>query len=262
MDATPGVDVVVPTFRRPEALERCLQALKRQTVAPASVVVVDDSATDRGPAWARNQGWRKGSAAVVAFTDDDCVPAPDWVETLAKAFMDPRLQAVEGRLLAPGREGTLEPIDAGPCVRWCRFPTANMAYRRTVLEGVGGFDERYFIHREDTDLAWRVLRAGHTIVRLPAAVVVHPDRPGVDRYVIDSEIRLYRLDPEKYAECFAKFVNRDALRSGRLRRMWRTLRATPSSPDIRPLSGREMRALFRSALRISWSWRRRSRGPA
>ena len=48
-----GVDVVIPTFKRPEALARCLEALERQTVPPESVEVVDDSEGDRGPAYSR-----------------------------------------------------------------------------------------------------------------------------------------------------------------------------------------------------------------
>ena len=76
------VDVVIPTFRRPEALARCLAALERQTVAPASVEVVDDSDADKGPAYSRNLGWRRGVSPIVAFTDDDCVPSEDWVESI------------------------------------------------------------------------------------------------------------------------------------------------------------------------------------
>ena len=44
-----GVDVVVPTFNRPDALARCLMALESQTVAPTSIQVIDDTETDYGP---------------------------------------------------------------------------------------------------------------------------------------------------------------------------------------------------------------------
>jgi glycosyltransferase involved in cell wall biosynthesis len=102
----PEISVVVPTRRRPELLERCLAALARQTVPPSryAIIVVDDASDsgtrgivqqmavslDRairyfpvrgthGPAKARNLGWRNAPSDVVVFTDDDCVPEPDWL---------------------------------------------------------------------------------------------------------------------------------------------------------------------------------------
>src|SRR5919199_1033676 len=101
--------VVVPTFRRPESLSRCLAALCAQAFDPAAyeVIVADDAASDEarrvvrcwaeraaarglalryvpvtgahGPAAARNAGWRAAHGPIIAFTDDDCVPTPDWL---------------------------------------------------------------------------------------------------------------------------------------------------------------------------------------
>ena len=67
-------------------------------------------------------------------------------------------------------------MDPHPSDRWNRFKTVNMAYKREVLEAVGGFDERYFIHREDTDIAWRAINLGFSISWVPRCVVNHPDR--------------------------------------------------------------------------------------
>ena len=67
------VDVVIPTFRRPDALASCLDSLKKQTLKPASIEVVDDSETDLGPGISRNIGWKRGSGRFVAFIDDDCL---------------------------------------------------------------------------------------------------------------------------------------------------------------------------------------------
>src|SRR5919204_417942 len=101
--------VVVPTFRRPESLSRCLAALCAQAFDPTAyeVIVADDAASDEarrvvtcwaeraaarglalryvpvtgahGPAAARNAGWRAARGQIIAFTDDDCLPAPDWL---------------------------------------------------------------------------------------------------------------------------------------------------------------------------------------
>ncbi|MDP1850369.1 MAG: glycosyltransferase, partial [Solirubrobacteraceae bacterium] len=97
------ISVVVPTRDRPEALARCLAALARQRGADElEIVVVDDSdgggaaapgarvvhGGARGPAAARNLGVRAARGAIVCFTDDDCVPAPDWAQRLAAACAD------------------------------------------------------------------------------------------------------------------------------------------------------------------------------
>ncbi len=54
-----GVDVVIPTFRRPDVLSRCLDSLSKQTIAPESIEIIDDSETDFGPGISRNIGWEK-----------------------------------------------------------------------------------------------------------------------------------------------------------------------------------------------------------
>src|SRR5690349_1100437 len=71
-----AVSVVVPTCGRPDLLRRCIAALEAQTLPPAryEIIVVDDTASRRGPAAARNIGWRRASAPIVAFTDDDTTP--------------------------------------------------------------------------------------------------------------------------------------------------------------------------------------------
>ncbi|MDQ5852192.1 MAG: glycosyltransferase, partial [Chloroflexota bacterium] len=105
---TIAVSVVVPTFERPALLQRCLAALLGQQFEPSNyeVVVVDDGVSDetrrlvecwsergkargvcvrylaaphtRGPAAARNIGWRAARGAIIAFTDDDCIPDANW----------------------------------------------------------------------------------------------------------------------------------------------------------------------------------------
>ena len=79
---TVSVDVVIPTFRRPVELAKCLESLSKQTVSPTSIEVIDDSETDYGPGISRNIGWKRGSADVVAFLDDDCIAPENWIETI------------------------------------------------------------------------------------------------------------------------------------------------------------------------------------
>ena len=85
---TPVVSVVVPTCGWPDLLRRCVAALEAQTLPAHAVeiIVVDDTLTRRGPAAARNISWRRARAPIVAFTDDDAVPAADWLERGLAAF--------------------------------------------------------------------------------------------------------------------------------------------------------------------------------
>jgi len=241
------VDVVIPTFRRPEALARCLDALERQTVAPASVEVVDDSDADRGPAYSRNLGWRRGVSPIVAFTDDDCVPSEDWIESIQRRFANPDLGGVEGSVTTPDSSGAPSDMNPNPRDRWNRFKTANMAIRREVLEQVGGFDERYYIHREDTDLAWRVINAGHVIEWAPDCSVHHPDRGGVPRIAIRSEQLLYRCDPSKYLEVAAASISMSSISDGTWRSLRRGMREVQEPDGVAALSRGESLSLWSRA---------------
>ena len=90
------VDVVIPTFRRPEALAACIESLKEQTIEPASIEVVDDSETDYGPGVSRNIGWKRGSGRYVAFIDDDCIADKEWIEGIQRAFSKNDIGGIEG----------------------------------------------------------------------------------------------------------------------------------------------------------------------
>jgi glycosyltransferase involved in cell wall biosynthesis len=127
------VSVVVPTCGRPALLARCLRALERQSLPREAyeVIVVEDRER-KGPAAARNRGWRRAAAAIVAFTDDDTEPARDWLEQGLAAFQDP-IDAVTGRIVMPIPE---EPTDYERDARGlerAEFVTANCFLRRGLL---------------------------------------------------------------------------------------------------------------------------------
>ena len=201
------VSVVVPTFRRPELLARCLAALRAQDFDPGAweILIADDAAdpatrtqveaaarafepvpvrylaitATRGPAAARNAGWRASLGAIVAFTDDDCVPDPHWL-TAGVAALDPvAVDAVGGRIIVPlPPDPTDYERDVAGLER-AEFATANAFCRRSAMEAVGGFDERFTAAwREDSDLQFALITAGRVVAQAPAAVVVHPVRPG------------------------------------------------------------------------------------
>jgi histidinol-phosphate phosphatase family protein len=172
-------DVVVPTAGRP-SLQALLARLERLGIPPERIIVVQDERKRRGPAAARNRGWRQSRADWVVFLDDDVVPDLDWLERLASDLDVPAdVAGSAGRIHVP-LPSDWPPTDWERSVQGletARYATADMAYRREVLVEVGGFDERFpRAFREDTDLALRVLDVGYRLVRGTRAVE-HPPRP-------------------------------------------------------------------------------------
>lgn len=204
MSEVPQAAVVFATHNRAARLEALLDSLADQDFpAPFEVVAVDDGSSDgtpeilaaerergrlsltvlrhdraRGPAAARNAGWRAANAALVAFTDDDCTASPQWLSSGVRALLDSPGAFVQGRTdPAPeelGNEGpfsrTLRVHDLGPY-----FQTCNVFYPRDVLVGVEGFDEQTFTvpGGEDADLAWRAIESGSSPVFAPSAQIFH-----------------------------------------------------------------------------------------
>jgi HAD superfamily hydrolase (TIGR01662 family) len=199
------ITVVVPTIGRP-SLDVLLDALATATgPRPAEIVLVDDRPEGAplrperdglppvrvvrtgggGPARARNLGWRVARTEWIAFLDDDVVPDPDWYEALARdlAELPVDVAGSQGRVRVPLPEGR-RPTDwergtAG--LATSSWITADLAYRRSALAAVGGFDERFpRAFREDSDLALRVMDTGARLVRGQRRIT-HPVRP-TDRW--------------------------------------------------------------------------------
>lgn len=180
MSGSPGVSVVVATYKRPDLVGACLDALATQTSPPLEVIVVDQSPDTRtrdavasravnapirylhsdvaGVSLARNLGLRAAEGVIVAITDDDALPEPGWLEALVRAFetSTPRPGLVGGRILPlwdgerppwfpPAREYLLPIFDLEGELR--PFPegslpmTVNLAIDRGVFQAIGGFDE-------------------------------------------------------------------------------------------------------------------------
>lgn len=196
-----GYSVVVPTVGRP-SLRRLLESLAAaRGPAPDEIVVVDDRARaagpldlpdgpvpvrvitsgGRGPAAARNCGWRSARSGWIAFLDDDVEVDPAWPADLESdlQLLPDQAAASQGRVTVPlpgGRRPTDWERNVAGLERAC-WATADMVYRRSALEEVGGFDERFpRAYREDSDLGLRVTGAGWLILQGDRRVT-HPVRP-------------------------------------------------------------------------------------
>jgi histidinol-phosphate phosphatase family protein len=183
--------IVIPTIGR-ESVHRLLAELDGSSgPRPERVILIDDRVdqsspalfvtTDlpvtvmrsggRGPAAARNLGWRSTPARWICFLDDDVVPKQNWFAALKEDLAEAEAEGavgtqgvievprVKGRRATDDERRTQQLADA----KWI---TADMAYRRSALVAVGGFDERFpRAFREDSDLALRIVLAGKKIVR-------------------------------------------------------------------------------------------------
>jgi hypothetical protein len=178
--ACSGISIVVPTLGRP-CLTVLLDALAPQLRGVDDVeLIVVDGGDGRGPAAARNTGWRMAKYAWVSFLDDDVVPDPDWFARLRAdlAGVAHDVVGVQGRIRVPlpcdRRPTDWERVTAG--LANGRWITADMAYRRTALAKVDGFDERFpRAFREDADIAYRLRQAGGTLT-VGTRQVTHPVR--------------------------------------------------------------------------------------
>ncbi len=209
--------VVILTRNRQKQLEQCLRSLQVQTLRDFEVVVVDTGSTDGTPDWlrneamierlqilesggnsfasARNQGIELSRGDWVAFLDDDCMAARDWLERLAQFAA--RYDAVGG-LALPANPLPLPRWwhpDMGWLVGWSVpgqlrrssgnqfYPsTSNMAVRRAVLnrcrfQEIGAdFDTAknlYYGGREDAELWRRLRRLGYRTQFVPDLIVYH-----------------------------------------------------------------------------------------
>jgi glycosyltransferase involved in cell wall biosynthesis len=189
------IAVVIPTHRRETRLRFALEALADQTLdrdrfevvvvrapgaegpfatAPGGLKVRFETASRPGPGAQRNHGWRSCDAPLIAFTDDDCRPEQGWLETLLVGAGDGCV--VQGRTDADPAErhllsGLARTQEVEPPSPW--FESCNIAYPRTLLERLGGFDDDFGYWGEDTDLGLRAIDAGASLRDARGAVVWH-----------------------------------------------------------------------------------------
>ena len=207
---TPAVSVVISVKNRSALLWDCLTGLAAQTLPREQfeVVIIDNmssedlgpvfergrrelgltirtarTTSDHGPAPARNMGVGMAQAPIIAFTDSDCRADPGWLAAMLPAFDSPDVAFATGPVRAkPGQVPRLtSKLTFATEEEHPTFPTANASYRRDLFLAFGGFDPTLSFRDPldratecaDTDLAWRLLEAGHARRFVPEAVMYH-----------------------------------------------------------------------------------------
>lgn len=213
------LSVVIPARDAEDTLPACLTALREQTLPPDhyELIVVDDGSRDgtaqvaaehgaqlirqdtSGPAAARNAGAQAARGDLLVFTDADCAPAPDFLETISALFDDPDLIGAKGAYRTRQTGWTARFVQGEyehKYERMARFEqidfidTYAAAYRRGVFLENKGFDARFTTASvEDQEFSFRLARKGYRLVFAPQAVVYHRH----DRTVLEYLRRKYGI---------------------------------------------------------------------
>lgn len=212
-DATlPMASVVICSYNGATTVESCLRSMERLRYPNYEVIFVDDGSTDQtqqilkkfpwvrnirqknmGLSHARNVGMREAKGEVVVYTDSDCEADEDWLYYLCLALVRSGHVGMGGPNLIPN-EGSwvadcvgLSP--GGPTHVMIddrtaeHVPGCNMAFYKSVLMQVNGFDPQYRKAGDDVDVIWRIQHLGYSIGFSPAAQVWHYRRNTVKAYL-------------------------------------------------------------------------------
>jgi GT2 family glycosyltransferase len=230
----PRISVVVCTFNGERTLRACLRDLLEVDYPNFEVIVVNDGSTDSTPeiaseydvrlistdnmglATARNIGLDAATGEIVAYLDDDARPDRDWLSYLALTFAREAYAGLGGPNLPPAKSTTMASCMAeapgGPTHVLVsdrdaeHIPGCNMAFRKSVLEEIGGFDPQFRVAGDDVDVCWRLQEAGHKLGFCPAALVWHEPRGSLRTYWRQqrgygrAEAMLELKWPEKYSD--------------------------------------------------------------
>jgi glycosyltransferase involved in cell wall biosynthesis len=190
----PIVTVVVPIYGSEKHVHECIRSLLAQNIRDFEILVIEDPPYDRakeiidafedrriryfrnpkrlGRYESRNLGIQQARGKYVFFTDDDCIVSKVWIEQGLKSFHDEDCIAVEGKTYYVSdkykptySDWVVEQTEKG------HFMTCNVAYEKSFIESVGGFDGRYKYHG-DRDLGLRAIKFGRVSFN-PKMIVYH-----------------------------------------------------------------------------------------
>lgn len=229
----PRVSVVVASYNGAATLETCLNSLDRLNYPDYEVILVDDGSADptrqiaarfpavrvihqenRGLSTARNRGIAAATGEIVAFTDSDCRAEEDWLYYLVGDLLRHQYAGIGGHNLLPPEDSPIAAAvmvsPGGPAhvmltdTEAEHIPGCNMAFYKSALGAIGGFDPVFRKAGDDVDICWRLHQQGYKIGFSPAGFVWHYRRSTVRAYLKqqngygEAEALLLRKHPQYF----------------------------------------------------------------
>jgi len=204
------VSIIIPVFRRTEWVGKCIDRLLEQEFRGTfEIIVVDDGSPNApeiektvehysaaavtvryvkkdhsGPAAARNYGVSHATGTIFCFLDDDSHAEKMWLHEITRPFeRDEAAAVVSGRVLSLDQHEGLSFALEKAVYTGKHWATCNIAYKRSVFETLGGFDETFPEPSwEDNDLGLRARWAGYRHIYTEKAVIYHPHESTVSEY--------------------------------------------------------------------------------
>jgi GT2 family glycosyltransferase len=179
-------------------------------ISPSPAIRYLPASENRGLAAVRNRGWRAARGEIIAFIAEDCIPSSGWLKSGCRAI-DGGAAGVGGQVILPlpDRPTAAQVSLAG--LEQAEFPAANCFFRRSLLEELGGFDERFTMaYGQDSDLYFTLLERQDPLATAPEAVVFH--RPAASPWGWSLSLQrksmfnalLYKKHPRLYAQRLAR----------------------------------------------------------
>jgi cellulose synthase/poly-beta-1,6-N-acetylglucosamine synthase-like glycosyltransferase len=197
------ISIVIPTYNADDTIEECLESLLiqiKKIQKKAEVLVVDDGSTDntinivkkysvklinqkhKGPAEARNNGWKKAKGDIVIFLDSDCKVGKNWLKNILKPFKDQKVAGVSVKYKTWNEDSwiarfigyEIEQRHNRISERTNFLASYSTAYRREILKKMNGFDTSFkTASAEDNDLSYRIIQSGYYLIFLKKTYVWH-----------------------------------------------------------------------------------------
>jgi len=210
--------IIIPAYNAEKTIAKCLDSMASQSFNDFEVIVVDDGSNDRtaavvkafpnvrlvrqknsGPAVARNLGAGKAKGEILVFTDSDCVADRNWLQGMLKPFGKSEVAGVQGKYKSRQKELIARLIQLEIEARHEKMQkrefidfigTYSAAYKKKLFEKMNGFDTSFPIASgEDTDLSFRMNKAGHKMVFNQEAFVFHSHPTSLWKYL---KIKFFR----------------------------------------------------------------------
>ena len=208
-----SASIIIPTFNGASRIGKCLDSLSGQTAGlDVEILVIDDGSTDNiaavaggyssvrlitqanaGPAAARNRGALAARGKILLFTDDDCVPMPNWLDAMLAPFADPEVVGAKGvyRTHQRGLAARFVQTEYEDKYRlMARLPdidfvdTYSAGFRRDRFLEMRGYDTSFPVAcAEDIELSYRMSARGWKMKFVPSAIVYHTHPDTMSRYL-------------------------------------------------------------------------------